>query len=95
MFDEAFYEEKYEMTFKKVYDMLQWNKNYKPGYTMADLEAFRDSQYFYDGVNMLGRSELKHVVINATIAASEVLLEEWRREMNEGLQSQVPVGKQR
>ncbi|WZL73115.1 hypothetical protein QBE52_19055 [Clostridiaceae bacterium 35-E11] len=81
MFHDALQEEKYNETFRKVYNTLKYHKEKDEKYTIHQLEALLDSLYVNEGNDWIGRGEIKNAIQAATIAASETLLTEWKNEL--------------
>ncbi|WP_425446341.1 hypothetical protein [Dethiothermospora halolimnae] len=83
MFLEEFKKEKYNTTFDNVYSNLNYQRNNDPKYTIEKLEALLESLYTSQGNDWIGKGEIKEVTNNATIAACEQVLAEWKEDLGD------------
>lgn len=81
MFFEDYKEKKYDTTFESVYKHLKQQKENDVNYSIDDLEKFLDSLYASEGNNWTGGGESKEIALSATIAASELFLTEWKKQL--------------
>ena len=73
-------DEKYNETFDVMYDSLIEQKK-KGLIDLEELRALLRDQYIFHDHDWLGRSEAKNVTNNATIAAIETVIYEWKEEL--------------
>lgn len=74
-------EKKYDIVFNNAYrDIMETIEN-DPNYTIENLESFLQNLYVVEGNDWLGRGERQDLVTSATIAACEVILYEWKKEI--------------
>ena len=70
-------EQVFSDAYDDAYEHFKMRKYEDPGFNRAALQGFLDSLYHNQGNNWEGRSEVKELTLNATIAAAETILEEW------------------
>lgn len=57
-----------------------------PNYSIESLESLLESMYIVQGNDQLGRGSRHDISINATIAAAETVLYEWRKQLRKSKQ---------
>ncbi|MFD3155494.1 hypothetical protein ACFIJ5_01225 [Haloimpatiens sp. FM7330] len=70
----------FDRIFDEVYNNLKEQRKVSTSYTIQDLERFLNNLYVNDGNNWEGRGNVTSITNNATIAACETFLAEWREE---------------
>jgi len=73
-------EKKFEETFDQEVLGLERRRSYDPDCSVADLEGILENLYRMDGADWGGRGELQDTVMQATIAAYEHVIAQWRAE---------------
>ncbi len=71
----------YEETFEAALRMIEKRRLTEPGFSIRDLERLLQTEYVVEGNDQFGRGEVFEIELAATIAAHEVALEQWRREL--------------
>lgn len=67
----------YDETFDTVYTNITQRKENDSNFTKQSLKELLDSLYVHQGNNWAGRSEIKELINDATIAACETVLFDW------------------
>ncbi len=73
-------EKKYEETFEQEVRGLERRRAYDPTCTVEDLDGILQNLYKMEGADWTGRGELQDAILQATIAAYEHVIAEWRTE---------------
>ncbi|WP_035292819.1 hypothetical protein [Clostridium sp. KNHs214] len=68
----------FDRIFDSVYQNLKDHRRLVPEYSIKDLESFLETLYISDGNDWDGRGSVSSIKSNATIAACETFLAEWR-----------------
>jgi hypothetical protein len=71
----------YEEAFEAALRMIERRRMVEPGFSIEDLERLLQTEYVVEGNDQFGRGEVFEIELAATIAAHEVVLEKWRREI--------------
>ena len=71
------FEQVFNNAYDDAYEHFKMRKHDDPTFNRTTLQGFLDSQYQNQGNNWEGRSEVKELTLNATIAAAETILAEW------------------
>lgn len=79
---EVAYNNKFEGTVKFIQNM----KTTDPTFTLKDLEGMLQSEYDREGLAWDGRGEVVEIAIQATIAAIQQELLNWRKELSAKLE---------
>lgn len=74
------HEEKYGEVFEGVLRGLQRRRAVDPGFSVEDAEHQLTHLYVLDGNDWLGRGSVGDIVSEATIAAYELFINEWKAE---------------
>ena len=74
-------EKKYHEVFDNVLSTTRYRRLMDPGFTIKDLERLLTALYVNDGNDQGGRGGVGDIVSQATIAAHEQVLLEWKREL--------------
>jgi hypothetical protein len=74
-------QEHYDSVFQKTYESLLVDKESNPNFTIKDLEKLLDSMYLRMGDDLGGRGDIMDATIDAEIAASLVVLQDWKDEL--------------
>ena len=69
---------KYEETYGQELLGLERRREHDPAFTIEDLEALLRHLYAMDGADWVGRGLLQDTIMEATIAAHESFLAQWR-----------------
>lgn len=77
---EKWLEEKYNKTFSDVKSNIELKRKNDPEFGAEELEELLRVQYLYMDQDWCGRGEVADVPIQATIAAYETCLAEWKDE---------------
>lgn len=72
---------KYDIVFDNAYNDIMSTIKTNPNYTIENLQSFLQNLYVVEGNDWLGRGERQALVTSATIAACEVILYEWKKEL--------------
>lgn len=75
-------QEHYDHVFEKTYESLMVDRESNPKFTIADLERLLESLYIRMGDDLGGRGEIMDASIDAEIAAVQVVLHDWKEELN-------------
>jgi len=75
-------QEHYDHVFQKTYESLMVDRESNPKFTIADLERLLESLYIRMGDDLGGRGEIMDASIDAEIAAVQVVLHDWKEELN-------------
>ncbi len=70
----------YQETFEAVCSHLEHQRRANPNFTIKHLEGLLESQYIDQGNDWIGRSAPVNIKTDATIAAYEHFLTEWKKE---------------
>lgn len=70
----------FDRIFDNIYDNLKEHRRLVPSYSINELESFLETLYISDGNDWDGRGSVSSIRSNATIAACETFLAEWREE---------------
>ena len=73
-------DEKYREIFEGTLNGLQRRRALEPKFAILDAENQLTHLYILDGNDWLGRGELGDIVSQATIAAYELFIHEWKAE---------------
>ena len=73
---------KYEEVLEQEYRGLERRRAADAACTVADLEAVLTHLYAMDGADWGGRGELQDTIMQATIAAYERFIAEWKAELS-------------
>lgn len=68
----------FDRVFDSVYQNLKDHRRLVPEYSIKDLESFLETLYISDGNDWDGRGSVSSIKSNATIAACETFLADWR-----------------
>ena len=79
---------KYGEVFEEELRGLNRRRAYDPKLKREDVEKLLKNLYIMDGADWGGRGELQDIVMAATIAAHEQFIDEWKKEQNNGMESQ-------
>jgi hypothetical protein len=71
---------KYNETLEEEIRGLQRRRESDPGCGIADLEGVLQHLYHLDGADWGGRGEVQDITLQATIAAYEHIIAEWKAE---------------
>lgn len=74
------HDEKYREVFEGTLTGLQRRRSVDPNFAIEDAENQLSHLYILDGNDWLGRGELGDIVSQATIAAYELFIHEWKSE---------------
>lgn len=74
-------EKKYHEVFDNVLSTTRYRRLKDPDFSIKDLERLLATLYVNDGNNQGGRGGVGDIVSQATIAAHEQVLLEWKREL--------------
>lgn len=85
-------EKKREETFEGTVRGLRNRRNVDSAFTIADAHSSLKDLYILEGNDWLGRGELGDIVTSATIAAYELFIHEWEKELSGGVQAADPKG---
>lgn len=77
-----FKNQRFNHTFEQVQAKIIWRQQTDPNFTIEVLEGLLEGLYIYEGNDWVGRGELGSIDLNATIAAHEHVLAEWRNKGN-------------
>lgn len=69
MTERSWEEEKYDEVFESVYQYVQGHRKNAPDFTIQTLRDLLETEYIHQGNAWAGRSDVKEITINATIAA--------------------------
>ncbi len=72
----------YEQVLEEEKRGLERRRQHDPNLTIDDIQGILDNLYINDGNNWEGRGPLADVVFAATIAAYEMYIEEWKKEIS-------------
>lgn len=72
-------EKKYNETFDLIYNSIMRQKE-NGEISIESLEALLRDQYVHSDLDWIGRGEIKNTIIQATIAAIEAILFDWKAE---------------
>ncbi len=75
------HDEKYREIFEGTLNGLQRRRSVDPEFAILDAENQLAHLYVLDGNDWLGRGELGDIVSQATIAAYELFIHEWKSEL--------------
>jgi hypothetical protein len=73
-------EQKYHEVFEAEMTVLKRRREHDPSCTIEDISGILQNLYINDGNNWTGRSEIVQASIDATIAAYEHFIHEWKKE---------------
>ncbi|WP_142413036.1 hypothetical protein [Hathewaya massiliensis] len=79
-------QEKYDLIFENAYNDFIKTMKEDPNYSIESLESLLESMYIVQGNDQLGRGSRHDISINATIAAAETVLYEWRKQLRKSKQ---------
>lgn len=79
-------QEKYDLIFENAYNDFIKTMKEDPNYSIENLESLLESMYIVQGNDQLGRGSRHDISINATVAAAETVLYEWRKELRKSKQ---------
>lgn len=79
-------QEKYDLIFENAYNDFIKTMKEDPNYSIESLESLLESMYIVQGNDQLGRGSRHDISINATVAAAETVLYEWRKELRKSKQ---------
>ncbi|MBE0638374.1 MAG: hypothetical protein IH598_07635 [Bacteroidales bacterium] len=79
---EVAYNNKFDSTVKFIHNM----KNNDPTFTIKELEGMLQSEYDREGLAWDGRGEVVEIAIQATIAAMQQEILNWRKEISAKLE---------
>ncbi len=71
----------YEETFEAALRMIEKRRLTEKDFSIQDLERLLQTEYVVEGNDQFGRGEVFEIELAATIAAHEVALEKWRKEL--------------
>jgi hypothetical protein len=74
-------DEKYDRVYRQELTGLERRRANDPACTVDDIAGTLKNLYIFDGNNWDGRSEVYQTEINATIAAYEHFIAEWKKEI--------------
>ncbi len=78
----AWLEEAYEQVLEEEKRGLDRRREHDPSLTIEDVQGILRHLYVSDGNNWEGRGPLADVVLSATIAAYEMYIKEWEKEIS-------------
>ncbi|MBQ9238108.1 MAG: hypothetical protein IJ191_02145 [Treponema sp.] len=78
---ETLLEQKYQEAFDEEFTLLERRRAADAALTVADLEGTLKTLYVVQGNNWDGRSALLDTAISAQIAAYEVFIDRWKKEI--------------
>lgn len=78
---ESMLEQKYKDTFEEEYRMLERRRKHDPSLTVEYLEGTLKSLYIFEGNDWEGRGAVLDEVIRAQIAALEIFISNWKKEI--------------
>lgn len=81
MIEEKWREEKYQQVFDDVMKYVANQRKTDPTFTIQSLEAQLETEYINQGNDWVGRGEAVDLRIQATIAAYQQALANWRDEL--------------
>jgi hypothetical protein len=76
-------QEKFDEIFDTVYATTQYRRFNDSSFTLKDLERLLETLYVNDGNDQGGRGKVGDITSEATIAAHEQVLAEWKRSKEE------------
>lgn len=79
---ESWEELKYREVFEEELSALEHRRQSDPTCSVSDIEAVLETLYLMDGNNQDGRGNPRQIGLDATIAAYEQFLCEWRRQLS-------------
>ncbi len=77
---ENYRERLFEETFDNVYGNMRHRRENDPRFTKRELEGIIQGLYIQHGNDWEGRGEIRDIINEATIAACELVLSEWRQQ---------------
>ncbi len=80
---EALKEKLYNEALDGEYRRFKYRKDHDEFFTITELETMLNTEYKYHDDDWVGRGGLHMLEGQARIAALEILLEEWKREIRE------------
>lgn len=80
---EALKDELYAQALEGEYRRFRYRKESDPLFTLLDLEMQLNTEYKYNDDDWSGRGGLHMLQGQARIAALEILIDEWKRELRE------------
>ncbi|MBN1482188.1 hypothetical protein EH223_08020 [candidate division KSB1 bacterium] len=76
-------EKQYQDTFDATIAQLTMRRRTEMNFTLHECQKILESEYINQGNNWVGRGSLQDIVQEATIAAYEVFIAEWRHERDQ------------
>ncbi|WP_373897347.1 hypothetical protein ACER0A_013605 [Haloimpatiens sp. FM7315] len=80
MEDKDWEQSQFDRIFDDVYENLKAQRELVSTYSIKELESFLETLYVSNGNDWEGRGSVSQIKNNATIAACETFLAEWREE---------------
>ena len=77
----AWQQHKYDEVFEHTCAHIRRRRQLDPGFGIEQLEGLLQSEYVSQGNDWDGKGTIQHIVQAATIAAYELVMAEWRREL--------------
>ena len=74
-------EKRYNEIFELTCRAIQLRRETEEGFTIEDAEGLLEAHYVNQGNDWIGRGEATNIVTDATVAAYEHMLTEWRKEL--------------
>jgi hypothetical protein len=78
---EDWQQEKFNEIFDNVYATTKYRRFSDSSFTIEDLERLLQTLYVNDGNDQSGRGKVGDIISEATIAAHEQVLAEWKRDV--------------